>query len=70
MTSRRPRRVRHWPARCGLAGFGPLGAGLIHAATGDWTAVLIALAVSGVVMTIAGLKVSGRVVVDDELAGP
>ncbi|WP_431860718.1 MFS transporter [Micrococcus terreus] len=50
-----------------LAAIGPFVVGLIHAATGTWTAVLIMMACSGVVMTAAGLRVAGRVVVDDEL---
>lgn len=51
-----------------LAAIGPFVVGLIHAGTGTWTAVLIMMACSGVVMTLAGLRVAGRVVVDDELA--
>lgn len=50
-----------------LAAIGPFVVGLIHAGTGNWTAVLIMMACSGIVMTAAGLRVAGRVVVDDEL---
>lgn len=51
-----------------VAAIGPLAVGLIHAATGSWTLVLILLACSGVLMALAGLRVSGRVFVDDEIA--
>ncbi|QCU79334.1 MFS transporter [Citricoccus sp. SGAir0253] len=51
-----------------LAALGPLAVGLLYAALDDWTPVLVLLACSAVVMTAAGLRVSGRVVVDDELS--
>lgn len=50
-----------------LAAIGPWAMGLVHTMTGDWIAVLIIMAASGIVMTLAGLRVSGRVMVDDEL---
>ena len=50
-----------------LAAIGPFLVGLVHDLTGGWTTVLVLLACSGVVMTLAGLRVSGRVYVDDEL---
>ena len=50
-----------------LAALGPLAVGFLYAGLQDWTLVLVLLAVSGVVMTLAGLRVSGRVFVDDEL---
>lgn len=51
-----------------VAALGPFAVGLIHAATGSWTLVLVLLACSGVLMGLAGLRVSGRVFVDDEIA--
>lgn len=51
-----------------VAALGPFAVGLIHGATGSWTLVLILLACSGVLMALAGLRVSGRVFVDDEIA--
>lgn len=53
-----------------LAATGPLAVGLIHEATGGWTLVLVLLMGSGVLMTLAGLRVSLPVHVDDELAHP
>lgn len=50
-----------------LAAIGPFAVGLIHQATGDWTAVLILLMASGIPLTIAGLRTSSRAFVDDEL---
>ncbi|REE03579.1 MFS transporter [Citricoccus nitrophenolicus] len=50
-----------------VAAVGPMTVGLIHAATGNWTLVLILLACSGLVMALAGLRVSARVYVDDEI---
>jgi CP family cyanate transporter-like MFS transporter len=51
-----------------VAALGPLAVGFLYAGLQDWTLILILLAVSGVVMALAGLRVSGRVFVDDELA--
>ncbi|MDI3329545.1 MAG: MFS transporter [Micrococcus sp.] len=51
-----------------LAALGPLAVGFLYAGLGDWTLILVLLAASGVVMAVAGLRVSGRVFVDDELA--
>jgi MFS transporter, CP family, cyanate transporter len=51
-----------------LAAAGPFAVGLVYAAAGNWTLVLVLLACSGVVMAIAGLRVSGRVFVDDEIS--
>lgn len=50
-----------------LAAIGPFGVGLIHDLTGDWTLVLILLMASGVVLTMAGLRVARPAWVDDEL---
>lgn len=50
-----------------LAAIGPFAVGLIHQATGDWTAVLLLLMASGIPLTIAGLRTSKRAFVDDEL---
>lgn len=51
-----------------FAAIGPFVVGLIYEATGDWTLVLILLMASGVVLTLAGLRVSRPAWVDDELA--
>ncbi|TWP36701.1 MFS transporter [Leekyejoonella antrihumi] len=50
-----------------LAAVGPLLVGVIHELTGGWSAVVILLALSGVVMTGAGLLVAKRTYIDDEL---
>ena len=52
-----------------LAAIGPLVVGLLYAATGGWTVVLVLLMTSGVGLTLAGLRVSRPVFVEDELAG-
>ena len=51
-----------------LAAVGPFVVGLIHELTQGWTVVLLLLMGSGLVMTLAGLRVSRHVYVDDELA--
>nr|WP_281496915.1 MFS transporter [Ornithinimicrobium sp. F0845] len=51
-----------------LAAVGPFVVGVIYQATGTWTIVLILLMLSGVVLTLAGLRVSRHTWVDDELA--
>lgn len=56
------------PAGYALAAIGPVLVGLIHAATGGWTLVLILLMLTVVPFTLAGLRVSQPVFVDDELA--
>ncbi|MGC5584324.1 MFS transporter [Ornithinimicrobium sp. W1679] len=58
------------PVGYALAATGPFAVGLIHEATGGWTLVLVLLMGSGVLMTLAGLRVSLPVYVDDELARP
>ncbi|WP_228255098.1 MFS transporter [Ornithinimicrobium avium] len=50
-----------------LAAVGPFTVGIIRDLTHDWTLVLILLMASGVLMTLAGLRVSTHVFVDDEL---
>ncbi|MFC7400725.1 MFS transporter [Citricoccus sp. GCM10030269] len=50
-----------------VAAIGPMAVGMIHSALGNWTLVLILLACSGVVLAVAGLRVSGRIFVDDEV---
>ncbi|WP_435202803.1 MFS transporter [Janibacter sp. GS2] len=50
-----------------LAGIGPLAVGALHAATGGWTIVLLLLMTTGLGITLAGLRVSKHVFVDDEL---
>ncbi len=51
-----------------LAGFGPLAVGALRAATGGWTVVLLLLMLSGLGITLAGLRVARPVFVDDEMA--
>lgn len=50
-----------------LAALGPFLVGVIYQATGTWTIVLVLLMLSGVVLTLAGLRVSRPSWVDDEL---
>lgn len=50
-----------------LAGLGPLLVGVVYQATGGWAAVLWGLMVVAAVMTAAGLRLSGRRYVDDEI---
>lgn len=50
-----------------LAAVGPFAVGLIRDLTQGWTLVLVLLMASGVLMTLAGLRVSTHVYVDDEL---
>lgn len=52
-----------------VAAAGPFVVGLIHAATPDWTLVLIMLAASGLVITVAGIMVARPKFVDDDLIG-
>lgn len=51
-----------------LAGVGPFVVGVLHEATGGWTAVLLLLMTTGVGITLAGLRVARPVFVDDEVA--
>ena len=51
-----------------LAAVGPFAVGFVHEVTQGWSVVLGLLMVSGLGMTLAGLRVSRRVYVDDELA--
>ena len=51
-----------------LAGLLPLFVGVVRGATGNWTAVLIALMVLSLCMLMAGLRATRRVYIDDELA--
>ena len=51
-----------------FAGLGPLAVGAVYAATGGWTLILAGLALSGVGITVAGLRVARPVFVDDEMA--
>ncbi len=53
-----------------LAAVGPFAVGFVHEVTQGWTAVLVLLMTSGLAMTLAGLRVSRHVYVDDELALP
>lgn len=50
-----------------FAAIGPFVVGMIYQATGTWTIVLVLLMLSGVVLTLAGLRVSRPSWVDDEL---
>lgn len=55
------------PVGYALAALGPFLVGLLHDATGGWDAVLWLLAATAVPFVWAGLRVSGPVLVDDEL---
>lgn len=55
------------PLGYALAAVGPFAVGLIHQVTGDWTLILLILMSTGVILTLAGLRVSRPVLVDDEL---
>ena len=50
-----------------LAAVGPFGVGLLHDATGGWSLVLVLLALTGLPLALAGLRVAGPTYVDDEL---
>lgn len=50
-----------------LAALGPLVVGALHAATQGWTLVLVLLMSSGLLLTVAGLRVSRPALVEDEL---
>ena len=51
-----------------LAAIGPFAVGFVHDVTQGWGLVLVLLMTSGLAMTLAGLRVSRHVYVDDELA--
>ncbi len=51
-----------------LAAVGPFLVGVVHAATGGWTPILIALAVCGIPLSWTAVRVAGPGFVDDELA--
>jgi CP family cyanate transporter-like MFS transporter len=55
------------PIGYGLAAIGPFVVGLVHEATGDWTLVLVLLALTSVPLTFAGLRVARPAYVDDEI---
>ena len=55
------------PLGYALAAIGPFAVGLIHQVTGDWTLILLLLMASGIVLTLAGLRVARPTWVDDEL---
>lgn len=50
-----------------LAGTGPFLVGLLHEFTGGWTLVLMLLMLTGVGITLAGIRVAKPVFVDDEI---
>ncbi|WP_110182012.1 MFS transporter [Nocardioides solisilvae] len=50
------------------AAAGPVLVGMLHDATGGWTAVLVLLGATAVPFTLAGLRAVRPVLVDDELA--
>lgn len=50
-----------------LAGLGPFIVGILHEATGGWTLILALLMLTGVGITLAGLRVARPVFVDDEI---
>jgi CP family cyanate transporter-like MFS transporter len=54
-----------------IAGIGPLGVGLLHDATGSWTAPLVALVALTLVIAVAGWFVARPVMLEDTLGkGP
>lgn len=55
------------PIGYALAAIGPFAVGLVHEATGDWTLVLVLLALTSVPLTFAGLRVARPAHVDDEI---
>lgn len=55
------------PVGYALAAIGPFVVGLIHEATGDWSLVIVLLALTSVPLTLAGLRVARPVYVDDEI---
>lgn len=55
------------PVGYALAAIGPFVVGLIHDATGDWSLVIVLLALTSVPLTLAGLRVASPTYVDDEL---
>ena len=50
-----------------LAAIGPFGVGILHELTGTWTAALILLLVSGLLLAVAGPAVSRPWDVEDEV---
>ena len=50
-----------------LAAIGPFAVGLVHDATGGWTAILVFLALTAVPLTVAGVRVARPDFVDDEI---
>ena len=55
------------PVGYALAAVGPFLVGLLHDATGGWTLVLALLALTGVPLALAGLRVARPTYVDDEI---
>ena len=55
------------PVGYALAAVGPFLVGLLHDATGGWTLVLALLALTGVPLAMAGLRVARPTYVDDEI---
>ena len=55
------------PVGYALAAVGPFLVGLLHDATGGWTRVLALLALTGVPLAMAGLRVARPTYVDDEI---
>ena len=51
-----------------LAALGPVLVGIIHQATGDWDLVLIGLIATAVPFTLAGIRATRPVWIDDEIA--
>ncbi len=50
-----------------IAAAGPLVVGIVYGATGEWSAILLALVAATVLMAIAGYRASRRGFIDDEL---
>ena len=55
------------PIGYALAAIGPFVVGLIHEATGDWSLIIVLLALTAVPLTLAGLRVANPTYVDDEI---
>lgn len=55
------------PIGYALAAVGPFLVGMVHDATGDWSLVIVLLALTSVPLTMAGLRVASPTYVDDEI---
>jgi CP family cyanate transporter-like MFS transporter len=55
------------PIGYALAAVGPFLVGLLHDATDGWSLVIVLLMLTGVPLTLAGLRVARPAYVDDEI---